>query len=296
MQTQPDPPVFKEIDLEALIASKSPKLARWIPGFLVRYLKRTIHQDEINAAIVGNKDKMGLAFIHEILKMFGVNVKVSGIGNLDKDGRYLIAANHPLGGLDGMALMMVAGEVNPDIVFPVNDLLMNLPNLAPLFIPVNKHGSNVQNVRIMDETFASDKWMLYFPAGLCSRKQQGKILDLQWKKTFITKARQHQRDIVPTHINGKNSNFFYNLANIRKFFRIKANIEMLYLPDEMFQQRSKDLTITFGKPVPWQTFDKRYNDGVWADLMKAHVYAIGRGMDDFDAIIRQHTAADKRKN
>jgi putative hemolysin len=290
MQTQAEKPVFKEIDVEAVIASKSKNLARFIPGFLVNYLKRTIHQDEINAAITGNQDKLGLPFIDEMLKIFGVNVKTSGIENLDRNGRYIIAANHPLGGLDGMALMKVAGAVNPNIVFPVNDLLMNLPNLTPMFIPVNKHGSNIQNVRVMDETFASDKWMLYFPAGLCSRKQKGKILDLQWKKTFITKARQHQRDIIPTHIDGRNSDFFYNLANIRKFLRIRANIEMLYLPDEMFNQRTKGMVITFGKPVPWQTFDKRFSDGVWADLMKEHVYEIGRKIDDFDQIIRKNIA------
>ncbi len=278
---------FREIDVESLIASKNRNLARLIPRFVINYLKRTIHQDEINAAITQNQDKIGLSFIDKILEIFGVNVETAGIENLDINGRYLIASNHPLGGLDGMALMKVAGAVNPNIVFPVNDLLMNLPNLAPLFIPVNKHGSNSQNVKIMDETFASDKWMLYFPAGLCSRKQHGKIYDLEWKKSFISKASKHKRDIIPTYIDGKNSDFFYNLANIRKMLGIKANIEMLYLPDEMFNQNSKTIRITFGKPIPWQTFDKRHTDAEWAGIMKEHVYAIGNSIDNFEALINK---------
>jgi putative hemolysin len=180
-----------------------------------------------------------------------------------------------LGGLDGMALMKVVGEVRKDIVFPVNDLLMNVPNLLPLFIPINKHGSNTQNMLIMNDTFASDKTILYFPAGLCSRKQKGKILDLEWKKTFITKARTYKRDIIPVHINGRNSDWFYNLAKWRKRLGIKANIEMLYLVDEMYKQNNKNISITFGKPISWTTFDNRFPDIIWAKKVKQHVYTLG---------------------
>jgi len=175
-----------------------------------------------------------------------------------------------------MALMWVIGKIRKDIVFPVNDLLMNIPNLKDLFIPINKHGSNASNIRIIEDTFASDKAMLYFPAGLCSRKQKDGICDLEWKKSFITKARTHKRDIIPCFINGRNSDWFYNLARIRAFLRIKSNIEMLYLVDEMYKQRDKEIVITFGKPISYTIFDKQKTDLSWAQILKSHVYSLQR--------------------
>ncbi|MCF8301827.1 MAG: 1-acyl-sn-glycerol-3-phosphate acyltransferase [Bacteroidales bacterium] len=265
----------KFIDLEKVVASKSEKLAKALPKFVINYLKRVIHQEEINKALYENRDKYGLDFIEAILDHFQAELQVEGKENIPKEGRLIIASNHPLGGLDGMALMKVVGEVRDDIVFPVNDLLMNLPNLRDLFIPINKHGSNAANIRVFEETFSSDKTVLYFPAGLCSRKQRGQIIDLEWKKSFITKARRHKRDVLPTYIYGRNSNFFYNLARLRSKLGIKANIEMLYLVDEMFKQKDKVIRIIFGKPIPYTTFDKRHTDREWARMMKKHVYAMG---------------------
>ncbi|MBE0637751.1 MAG: 1-acyl-sn-glycerol-3-phosphate acyltransferase [Bacteroidales bacterium] len=267
------------INLEKVFFEKNPRLTRFIPGFVFSYLKRVIHQDELNKALYDYRDLYGFDFLDAILNNFGVIVHTSGLESLPAQGRYLIAANHPLGGLDGMALMREIGKVRKDFLFPVNDLLMHLPNLKELFIPINKHGSNADNIRLFNETFASGKLLLYFPAGLVSRKQNGKIIDLDWKKTFLSKAIQYQRDIIPVHISGRNTNFFYNLAKWRGRFRIKSNIEMLYLVDEMFKQKDKIIKITFGKPIPVKTFDKRYTHTQWAELIKAHVYAIGRGED-----------------
>lgn len=262
------------VDLERVITSKSERLNRLLPGFIKSYLKRVIHQDEINKALYRNREKFGLDFVEAILQEFGAILNVSGTEYISESNRFIIASNHPLGGLDGLALMHVAGKIRPDIVFPVNDLLMHLPQLRSLFIPINKHGSNAENAKIIDDTFASDRAILYFPAGLCSRKQPGGICDLEWKKSFITKARKHKRDIIPCHINGRNSNWFYNLSRLRNLAGIKANIEMLYLVDEMYQQHDKTLNIIFGKPIHWQTFDKRHTDLDWAQHVKAHVYKL----------------------
>jgi len=262
------------IDVEKVFYDKSPRIAGKIPQFVYNYLKKIIHQDTLNEAISRFDDQIGLEFVNSILGFMGVNITYEGLGNIPAEGRYILASNHPLGGLDGLALMKVAGMVRKDIVFPVNDLLMNVPNLQPLFIPVNKHGSNSQNLMLMNDTFASDKAILYFPAGLCSRKQNNKILDLEWKKTFITKARTYKRDIIPVHINGRNSEWFYDLANWRKRLGIKANIEMLYLVDEMYKQNNKNINITFGKPISWTIFDNRFSDLVWAQKVKKHVYGI----------------------
>jgi len=265
------------IDLDKVIAKKSPKLAKMLPGFVLGYLKRIVHQDELNAIIYKNRDKFGVDFAEAVLLGFGIKIRNVGLENLPETGRYLLASNHPLGGPDGLALMQEVAKVRKDFLFPVNDLLMNLTNLLPVFIPVNKHGSNADNIRIFNETFASDHLLLYFPAGLVSRKQKGKIIDLNWKKTFLSKAVKYKRDIIPVHIDGRNTNFFYMLANLRKKIGIKANIEMLYLVDEAFKHQNKIITITFGKPIPYTIFDKGHNFAEWSALLKEHVYAIGRG-------------------
>ncbi len=268
------------IDIEDVFKKKNPGLARLIPGFIFAYLKKIIHEKEINDILYHNKDSMGLSFVDATIREFGAIVKVRGEENIPEKGRYMIASNHPLGGLDGMALMQVVGRVRKDIVFPVNDILLFLPNLKDLFIPINKHGTNTENLEVIHKTFESEKMILYFPAGLVSRKQHGKIEDLEWKKTFISKAVHYKRDVIPVYINGNNSDFFYNLARIRKVIGIKANIEMLYLPNEMFKQKNKTIEIIIGKAIPWQAFDKHYNYKEWAQQVKKHVYAIGRGIEN----------------
>lgn len=213
------------------------------------------------------------------MKEFNTSVKAVGLEHINESSRLIIAANHPIGGLDGIALIDTVGKLRPDVITPVNDFLLFVPNLRPLFIPVNKLGSNADNIRIFNDTFAGDRTICYYPFGLCSRKQKGKIIDLEWKKTFITKARTYHRDIIPAHISGRNSDFFYNLSNIRKFFGIKVNIEMLFLVNEFYKQKNKTLTITFGKPIPWQTFDSRYSDSEWAMKLRNFTYNLP---DDYE--------------
>ncbi len=263
------------IDLREVMAKKNPKLPKLLPNFIIRYLERVIHVKEINEFLKKNRDRFGLDFVDAVIENFGADVQTEGLENIPREGRFIFAANHPLGGLDGLALIQVVGRIRQDVLFPVNDILMNISNLKELFIPINKHGSNAENARIIDDTFAGEKTMLYFPAGLCSRKQDRKIVDLTWHKTFISKARRHKRDIVPVYIEGRNSNFFYNLANLRTRLGIKANIEMLYLVDEMFKQKNQVIFIKFGKPIPYTTFDRSKKDKQWAREVKQKVYQLG---------------------
>ncbi|HEU4719528.1 MAG TPA: glycerol acyltransferase, partial [Bacteroidia bacterium] len=152
----------------------------------------------------------------------------------------------------------------------------NLTMLNELFVPVNKHGTQ-HAIEKIEQVYRSDHAVLIFPAGLVSRKQSGKIMDLEWKKSFISKSVQYHRNIIPTYVDGKNSAFFYNLALWRKRLGIKANIEMFYLADEMFRQKNKTITIIFDKPVSPHVFDRSKSHRDWAQEMKKHVYAIGRG-------------------
>jgi putative hemolysin len=270
------------IDVKSVFAAKNPRLLKIIPGFIFSIIKKIIHQDTINGYIYDNRDKSGLAFVSAMLTEFGVRLEVGkspATGRTEiipPEGRFILASNHPLGALDGLAFLHVAGQSRADVVFPVNDLLMFVPGLKPLFIPINKHGKNTENVEIIHSTFASDKTILYFPAGLVSRKQKGgRILDLDWKKTFVTQAKRYQRDIIPVYISGRNTNFFYNFANLRKKLGIKTNIEMMLLPDEMMRQKDKTIRLIFGDPIPWQTLDRSHSDVEWAAIVKEKVYQLG---------------------
>jgi len=266
-----------QIDVDGLIASKNAKLYKLLPRFILSYLKRVIHQDEINDFLSKNQNVYNVDFADSAMIMLNAKIKIVGEENIPKTGNPILVSNHPLGGLDGIALISTLGKYRSDLIFPVNDLLLYLRNMNGIFLPINKHGRNPsESVRIFDQAFADENLILYFPAGLCSRKTKGKIIDLEWKKTVITKAKKYKRDIVPVHFSGRNSNFFYNLANIRKFFGIKANIEMLYLADEMYNQKNATFTITFGKPISVETFTREKTDIQWAQWLKEQVYKISK--------------------
>lgn len=265
----------KLINIREVIGKKNPALLKLLPRCMLNYIIRILHQDEINDVVSKYSTYYGLDFLDRCLSYMGFHYKVEGEEHIPSSGRFIVAGNHPLGGLDGMMLMSAIGKHHKNIKFIVNDILLNLKNLASLFIPVNKHGGQpLEYARMIEEAYSSDAQILYFPAGLCSRKINGKIMDLEWKKSFIEKAIKHKRDIIPVFIEGKNSNFFYNLANIRKWLGIKANIEMFYLADEMFNQKTKNIVLKFGKPIAWQTFDTRFNKKIWAAKVKEHVYAL----------------------
>jgi len=265
----------KFIDLEEVIRKKNLRLLKVLPKFVVNFLKRIIYQDQINIVIENNKSAYGLDFVSGILKGFGVNVEVSGMENIPASGRFIFASNHPLGGLDGLVLMNEVGKKFPDLKFIVNDLLLNVKNFEPVFIPVNKHGrQSTEYARLIETAYKSDTQILYFPAGLCSRKIKGKIIDLPWHKSFIVKSVQFKRDVIPVYFEGRNTNFFYNLANLRKFLGIKANIEMMFLVGEMFKQQKKKIKLTFGKPLPYTVFDNSKSPGDWALQMRNIVYSM----------------------
>ena len=269
----------KFVDVEKVIAAKNPRLLKFLPGFLIRYIKRTIHQEELNDAINRHKNLFGHDFVDATMEEFGVKTKVIGAENIPSEGGVIMTANHPLGGLDGLAFIDVVGNYRKDVKFFVNDILMEFKNYAPIFVPVNKHGKNSSHyTKKFEEVYASTECLLIFPAGLVSRRQEGRVIkDLDWKKSFITKAIQYQKDIIPVFIGGQNSKFFYNLAYWRKKIGIKANIEMFFLMDEMYKQKGKTITFTFGEPISWKTFTNDKSADYWADMVKQHVYGLAGG-------------------
>lgn len=270
----------KTIDIDKILRSKMGAKADKVPRFLVKWLKKTIHEDEVNRFLWESKDKQGVEWLEECVKYLDMRLQLRGEENLPApdDGKlYTFVSNHPLGGIDGVALGAVIGrKYDGNFRYLVNDLLMNLPGLAPVCIPINKTGKQSRSFPAMVEAgFASDNHMLMFPAGLCSRKQNGKIRDLEWTKTFIKKSVETHRDVVPIHFEGQNSERFYRIANICKRLNLKVNIAMLFLVDEMYRNVHKPFTVTFGKPIPWQMFDKSRTALEWAQYVKEKVYEQG---------------------
>lgn len=240
-----------QVNVEKIVASKSGKFAHYIPKFVINYLRKIVHEDEINDVLQRSYNKYyGSDFADFLLEDFGVTYTIKHEERIPQTGKLIVVSNHPLGGFDGIVLISIISKYLKNIKFPVNDLLMHIPNLQSLFVPINKTGNNNINLaKSFEEIFNKEHTILYFPSGLCSRKINGKIVDLPWKKTFVSKAKQYGYDILPLRFEGRNSNFFYNLANIRKKIGIKFNIEMLYLADEFFKQKNAHFNIIVGNVI-----------------------------------------------
>ena len=267
------------IDIDEIVRGKTGAKARFVPRFVLSWLKRIIHQDEVNEFILGEGDKQGMPWLDDCMEYLGTTLNVKGLENLpdDSDGRlFTFVSNHPLGGPDGVALGHLLGHrYDGRIKYLVNDLLMNLHGLAPFFVPINKTGKQSRDFpRLVEAAFGSPNHIIMFPAGLCSRRIGGQIHDLPWQKTFITKSVETQRDIVPIRFNGRNSDFFYRIANVGKRLGLKFNIAMLYLVDELYKNRGKTFDVTIGKPIPYSTFDKSRKPLEWAAYVEDIVYKL----------------------
>ena len=266
---------FKPIVIREIFKEKNPGLARMIPGFVYRIIHRIMRLDFMNGFIIRYGHLTGMDFVSASVKDFEITEEVYGAGNIPSQGSYIFAANHPLGGFDALLLMENVYKILGDLRFLVNDVLMNIPPLQPLFVPVNHHGSNSREAALLlKEAYVSGKQILIFPSGLASRKVRGEITDLEWQKHFITKAVEYHRDVIPVFISGRNSNRFYFVAKWRKKLGISWNLEMFLLPDETYRHRKQNIKLYFGEPLPWTTFDRSRSHQEWADYVKQLVYKL----------------------
>jgi 1-acyl-sn-glycerol-3-phosphate acyltransferase len=264
----------KFIDVDKVLAEKAPSLKKWMPKFILNWLKRKLHEEDINSMMIDLKDVYGVEFNNRGLEKLGANILSVNSHFIPQKGGIILAANHPLGGLDGMAFVKAIAEVRPDIHFVVNDVLKNLKNYGDVFIGINKiKTTSATSLRTIESVLMTEEAIGFFPAGLVSRKQNGVIMDLDWKKSFVTQAIDHKRMIVPVFIEGQNSRFFYNFARFRKRIGIKANIEMLFLPDEMFKQRGNTIKVHFSKAFDPTILDKSKTHKGWTDHIKKFIYS-----------------------
>lgn len=244
-----------QLDIEGILRKRIPsRKQKFIPGFLYGALSRLIHQDELNEMLRIGYPSQGSEFSRKVLEHLDIEVTVEGAENLPaKDRRVVFASNHPLGGLDGIALIAVLGQRYGDenIRFLVNDLLMNVEPLGTVFLPINKYGSQARAAaEAINAEYASDRQIVIFPAGLVSRLHPGgEVHDLKWQKAFVQKAIENDRDIVPVRFVALNRKRFYRLAKWRKKLGIKVNIEQATLPAELCASRGKRFRIIIEQPV-----------------------------------------------
>jgi putative hemolysin len=265
----------KFIDIKKLIGSKNPNLLKFLPGFVIRYLERILHQDEINDFLSNHPDKKGQEFCTAVVDYLNIKIEFIGLEKIPTSGGLCIAMNHPLGGMDAIAFVHAIKNHRTDLQFIVNDLLLNLEPMKNLFVGVNKHGKNQDGIlKQVGDLFASEKAVCIFPAGMVSRKIDGKVRDLPWKKTFLTQSKKNNLPILPIYIDGKLSNFFYRLSKFRSFLGIKANIEMLYLANELFKQKNQTIKFIVGDLVPAEEFDGNKNYKQWTEFVRKKVYAL----------------------
>lgn len=270
--------IEKTIDIDEILKSKMGRKVRYVPRFLVSWLKRLIHQDEVNRFLWESRHLTGTEWLTECVRYLKITLEVVGTENLpDKnDGKlYTFVSNHPLGGQDGVSLGSIIGQhYDGNFRYLVNDLLLNLPGLKPVSIGINKTGKQSRDFpRMVEAGFRGDNHLLMFPAGLNSRVIKGEIHDLPWKKTFITKSVETHRDVVPIRFSGRNSNRFYRIAKFSDHF-LPFNLAMLFLVDEMYRNVGKTFRVVIGKPIPWQTFDKSKTPMEWAQYVEDKVYEL----------------------
>ena len=270
-----------QFDIRAILKSKAPKAK--VPNFIIRYLERIVHVEQMNAFLRKYPDLKGYAFIDRVIhEELGCTASIDGIDNIPTDGRPVIfVSNHPLGGLDGMIIAQMIHENRPEsreLKVIVNELLMYIEPINELWAPVNKVGHlSKEQAAAQQRMWESETDVLTFPAGACSRLQRidghWHIQDLEWQKNFVQRAREYKRDIIPIYFEGKNSTFFYLLALIRKWLHIKLNIEMLYLVDEMYGAHGKHFKVHVLPPIPYTTLDNSKSPKAWAQTIKSIVYA-----------------------
>ena len=265
-----------KVDIDKVLRDKAGAKAKYVPRFVVNWLKRIVHQDGLNDFLAQHQGEEGTVWLRSVIEYLDVKLEVRGLENLPlaSGAPCTFVSNHPLGGIDGVALGMILGEhYDNNIRYLLNDILMNLPGLRPLGVAVNVTGAQDRDIFAkVNEVFRSNHHVIVFPAQLCSRLIDGKVQDLPWKKTVVQKSIQTQRDIVPIHFSGQNSRRFYRIANFSKAIGLKFNLAMLFLSDEVFRSRGRSFVVSIGKPIPWQTFDKSRTHTEWAQWLRQQVY------------------------
>lgn len=261
------------INISKLINESDSRLLRALPNFVIRLIKRLVRKKEINRILNAYSDYEGIAFLPKIIEEFDLKVEVIGKEYLPENGRCFFVANHPFGFAGGLNLTSIVSSKYGDLKAIGNDVFMLVPHLKPIVAAVNVFGTNSKKYILeLEKVFASEFPITHFPAGLVSRINEGKIIDSAWQKSFITKAIEHQHNVVPIYFYGRNSRLFYFIYLMRRAIKISAKLELVLLPHEMFNKKNKTIRVKIGSPIPFESFDRTRTHFDWAQFVKMQVY------------------------
>lgn len=264
---------MRKIDVKAAIRQK---YKGFLPWFVVRWLERIIHQDELNEIMALQDHVGGVEMARRVMNEMNITTEVIGAERLPSKGeRVLFVCNHPLGGADGIILTGLLGEhYDGKIRVMVNDVLLNVFQFEDVFVPVNKYGSQGRkHLSTMEEALESDNQILTFPAGFCSRSNEnGYICDIPWRSSFVKMAHRHDRMVVPLFFDGVNSPKFYKWAKRRKNMGIKFNYELILLPQELLKAKGKHFRIFVGEPIKVSDLPKGKDINAFVESIQKEIY------------------------
>lgn len=266
------------LDTEQLVAERLPQLHRyqWLQKPVTKVLSKLLHEQDIESFGERYPHLQGLEFVEHVLDFFQFRYQHCDheLDNIPTQGRVIIIANHPIGSLDGLALLQLVSRVRSDVKIVANSWLQAVQPLQSLFVAVDVLGSRAQRAQVeaMQQWLADDGALIIFPAGEVSRMTPVGVRDGQWRSGFVKLAQRTQAPVVPVHINAHNSLWFYGASMVYK------PLATMMLVQEMFRQQANQLSFTIGEAVAAK--DLLGGDMpamVRAKLMRRHLYRLGKG-------------------
>ncbi len=270
---------MQQIDINKVLTSGNKDYFTKLPGYLrsllIILLSKLLNLKEINKIITLFNSKSGVDFIDEIFEYLDISYIVSAKDKLKipSEGKLIVVANHPLGGVDGLILLKLISEIRPDVKIIVNDILLNIDNLKNHFIPFDIFSGKAQrsNIERIYECLNNNEAIIIFPAGEVSRFGISGIKDGEWKKSVLQIAKKFKVPILPVFVHGRNSLFFYFISLINK------KLSMFLLSRELLN-KNKILKLSIGNHIPAEAFENRYyKTNTQIKLLRKHVYLIGKG-------------------
>ncbi|MGD9493358.1 MAG: 1-acyl-sn-glycerol-3-phosphate acyltransferase [Bacteroidales bacterium] len=259
----------KVIDIRKQILNSNSKLLKNMPDPVLSLLERIVRQDEMNFMLSKYSQNSGVDFLSNILTEMDIRIDVQGIENLPDHSKCFFVANHPFGIADGLVLTNIVAQKYGELKAIGNDVFMLIPQMRPIIAAVSVFGKNSREYYVeLEKVYKSDIAITHFPAGLVSRISKFKVAESTWKKSFITKSVECQRDIVPIHFVGRNSILFYSVFKFRKALGINATLELALLPHEFFNKRNRTIKVVIGRPISYKTFNNNKSNEEWAQWVK----------------------------
>ena len=267
------------INVENTLQEKYPSFqvkSPWIKKPTISMLRKLTHEDEVNQFLDKYQHLEGFDFIDQVFDYFNFSYSVPHLDrrNIPASGRLVIVANHPLGALDGLALLKLVGEVRRDVKIIVNDVLMDFKAIDDLLLPVDNLNRSTQKSSIKQilSSLESEQAVIVFPAGEVSRIRPNGVRDGKWSGGFLSFAKKTGAPVLPVHVGARNSSFFYSSSMVYK------PLSGMLLAHEMFNKYSKIITFRIGAPIPYRTI--KALPLVKKDILKLirrEVYRLGKG-------------------